>query len=69
MSFNPEMVLSKIWEYQNIRSTTPPSTPIPDTILDRTPHNAKEIVDQGMVLQRRILASQKSQPKIFASVY
>ena len=45
------------------RLTTPPSTPIPDTILGRTPHSAKEIVDRGMVLQRRILAGKKVDPK------
>ena len=48
---------------QDTRLTTPPSTPIPDTILDRTPHSAKEIVDQGMVLQRRSLAGKKVNPK------
>ena len=56
------MVFSKIWEYQNIqdkRPTTPPSTSISDTILDRTPQSAKEIIDQGMVLHRRLLVGKK----------
>ncbi len=51
--FNLEMVLSKIWETENMytsRSTTPPSTLIPDNILDRTPHNSKEIIDQRKIL-------------------
>lgn len=52
--FNLEIVLSKVREYQNMQSTrltTPPSELIPDTILDRIPHSAKEIVDQGGELQ------------------
>ena len=61
------MVLSKIREYQNVQSTihhtTPPSASIPDSILDRTPHSAKKIVEQGVVLQRRILAGKKVNPK------
>ena len=64
--FNPEVVLGKIRETQNTHSsrpTTPPSTLIPDTILDRTPYSSKEIVDQGKVLQRRILAGKKVNPK------
>ncbi len=62
ISFNPEVVLGKIRETQNTHSsrpTTPPSTPILDTILDRTPYSSKEIIDQGKVLQRRILAGKK----------
>ena len=54
ISFNPEMMLSKIREYQNIQSTvcftTPPSTSISNTILDCIPHSAKEIVEQRVVL-------------------
>ena len=60
------MVLGKIREGENthtLRPTTPPSTSIPDTILDRTPHNSKEIIDQGKILQRRISAGKKVNPK------
>ena len=66
ISFNPKMVLDKIREAENphtLRPTTLPSTPIPDTILDRTPHNSKEIIDQGKILQRRISASKKVNSK------
>ncbi len=64
--FNPEVVLGKIRETQNTHSsspTTPPSTSIPNTILDCTPYSSKKIVDQGKVLQRRILAGKKVNPK------
>lgn len=67
--FNPEMVLSKVRDYQNeesARPTTPPSEPVKDTILDRTPRSAREIVDQGVVLQRRILAGKKVSQKYLA---
>ena len=60
------MVFNKIREYQKtqrVRPTTPPSIPISDTILDRTPHSTKEIVGQEIVLQRRILAGKKVNSK------
>lgn len=69
--FIPEIILSKIGEYQNIqnmRSTTPPSIPIPDTILDCTLHSLKKIIDQEMVLQRQILAGKKVNPKYLSWV-
>ncbi len=65
-SFQPRGGIGKIRETQNTHSsrpTTSPSTPIPDTILDRTLYSSKEIVDQGKVLQRRILAGKKVNPK------
>lgn len=46
--FNLEIILSKIWEYQNIqdtRPTTPLLTFIPDMILDHISYTAKEIID------------------------
>lgn len=53
--FNLE-IGSRILEYR-ICLTTPPSELIPDTILDRIPYSAKEIVDQGVLLQCRILCN------------
>lgn len=64
--FNPEMVLSKIRDHQDeqpTRPTTPPPQPVKDTILDRTPRSAREIVDQAEVLQRWILSGKKVNPK------
>lgn len=70
--FNPEMVLSKVRAYQELQSTrpnTPPPQPVPDSILDRTPRSAREIVDQGVVLQRRILAGKRVNPKYLSRFF
>lgn len=60
------MILGKIRATENthtLYSTTPSSTPILNTIFDCTPHNSKEIVDQGKILQRRILEGKKINSK------
>ena len=64
--FNPKIVLDKIWEYQNIQDThptTPLSVSILDFILDCIPQSAKGIINQRMILHRRILAGKKVNPK------
>lgn len=61
--------MNKIQAYQNKQPacpTSPVSTIIPDTILDRTPHTAKEVIDQGRVIQRRVLAAKKVNSKYLA---